>query len=261
MCHPEVPAGQATPEVVREETPVPLPGGEMMPALLTRPVDGTGPGVLIVHDIFGRSPFYESLAARLSTAGFVVLLPDYFFRQGPLPERSRELAFSRRAQLDELHALDDLNASLDLLKRQSGVRGERLGTVGFCMGGTLALDLAARRDDLVTVCYYGFVAGEQHASVRPAPAPLEQVDRIKGPILGFWGDQDPGVNMADVATFAAGLQRRGVRFEYTMFPGLGHAFMAQSGLDPNHPAYHMACESWTRALDFLRQHLGMPTPV
>jgi carboxymethylenebutenolidase len=259
MCHPEVPAGHSTPDVDRLEMEVPLPGGGAMPALLTRPAAGAGPAVLIVHDIFGRSPFYESLAARLSTAGFVVLLPDFFFRQGPLVERSRELAFARRAQLDESRALDDLCAALDVLKRQLSVRGERMGTVGFCMGGTLVLDLAARRDDLVTVCYYGFVVGEAHALARAAPAPLDEVDHMTGPILGFWGDQDPGVDVADVGTFAAKLARRGVAFEHTIYPGLGHAFMAQSGLDPNHPAYEMACESWTRAVNFLRQHLALPT--
>src|SRR5262245_2879352 len=100
MCHPELPAGQPTPVVEREEVQVPLSDGGSMPALVTRPETGDGPAVLIVHDIFGRSPFYENLAARLATAGFVALLPDYFFRQGPLPERSRELAFARRAKLD-----------------------------------------------------------------------------------------------------------------------------------------------------------------
>jgi carboxymethylenebutenolidase len=262
MCHPEVPAGQPIPHVAAEEVQVPLPGGGTMPAMLTRPERGTGPAVLIVHDIFGRSPFYESLAARLSTAGFVALLPDFFFKQGPLAERSRELAFARRAKLDEPAALDDLSAALDLLKRQPGVRSGPVGTVGFCMGGTLVLDLAARRDDLVTVCYYGFVVREAHASANGAPAPLDEAlkNHMHGPILGFWGDQDHGVNMADVGTFAAELERRGVAFEHTIYPGLGHAFMAQSGLDPNHPAYQMACASWTRALDFLRQHLGMPSP-
>jgi carboxymethylenebutenolidase len=262
MCHPEVPAGQSTPEVLREETQVPLPGGGTMPAMLTRPDAGEGPAVLIVHDIFGRSPFYEGLAARLSTAGFVVLLPDFFFRQGPLAERSFELAFARRAELDEPRTLDDLSAAVDLLKRQPGMRGARVGTVGFCMGGTLVLDLAARRDDLVTVCYYGFVVSEGHASAKAAPAPLDEAskNRMTGPILGFWGDQDHDVNMADVGTFATELDRHGVAFEHTIYPGLGHGFMARSGLDPDHPAYQKACESWTRALDFFRQHLGMLTP-
>jgi carboxymethylenebutenolidase len=232
-----------------------------MPAMLSWPDRGEGPGVLIVHDIFGRSPFYESLAARLTTAGFVVLLPDFFFKQGPLAERLLELAFARRAQLDETAALEDLSAAVDLLKQQSGARGGRVGTVGFCMGGTLALNLAARRDDLATVCYYGFLVKEAHASAKSAPAPLDEVDCMTGPILGFWGDQDRGVNAADIATFATELDRRSVAFEHTIYPGLGHGFMAQSGLDPNHPAYQMACESWTRAVAFLRQHLSSSTPV
>jgi dienelactone hydrolase len=256
MCHPEVPEGQAAPDVMREEVRVPLANGEVMPALLTRPDSGDGAAVLIVHDIFGRSPFYENLAARLSTAGFVALLPDYFFRQGPLAERSRDLAFERRAKLKEAGVLDDQEVAIEWLKQRDGVRGDRVGTVGFCMGGTLVLDLAARREDLVTVCYYGFPVREGHAVGTPAPAPMDEVARMRGPILGFWGDQDPGVNMADVAAFASALEHRGVAFEHTIYPGLGHGFMAQSGLDPEHPAYQMACESWTRALSFFRQHLG-----
>jgi dienelactone hydrolase len=253
MCHPEVPVGQPTPDVVTDETRIPLRGGQVMPAMVARPEGGSGPGVVIVHDIFGRSPFYENLARRLAMAGFVAHLPELFFRQGALRERSLELAFARRAQLDETVALEDLCATADTVKREPG---ERVGVIGFCMGGTLALNLAARRVDLATVCYYGFVAGEAHPSARSAPAPIDEIDRMAGPVLGFWGDQDPGVKVADVAHFADLAAQRGVAFQHTIYPGLGHAFMAQSGLDPKHPAYQMACESWSRTLDFLRLHLA-----
>ena|SRR6266516_2033353 len=94
MCHPEVPAGQRTPDVIREEVGVPLASGERMPALLARPEGGNGPPVLIINDIYGRSPFYEHLAARLATAGFTALCPEFFLRLGPLPERTREAAFA-----------------------------------------------------------------------------------------------------------------------------------------------------------------------
>ena len=249
MCHPEVPAGQPTPHVVAQEVQIALRGGDVMPAMLAQPEGGSGPGVVIVHDIFGRSPFYENLAGRLAMAGFKALLPELFFRLGPLRERSLELAFARRGQLDEVVALEDLSAALDTLNGRRGV-------VGFCMGGTLALNLPARRDDLATVCYYGFVAGEAHASARSAPAPIDEINRMAGPILGFWGDQDPGVKMTDIARFADLAAQHGVAFEHTIYPGLGHAFMAQSGLDPKHPAYQMACESWSRTLDFFRLHLA-----
>jgi len=121
--------------------------------------------------------------------------------------------------------------------------------------------LAARRSDLATVCYYGFIVGEAHPSARAAPSPRDQVERLSGPILGFWGDQDHAASAADLSAFAAALDRPGVAFDYTVYPGLGHGFMAQSGLDPSHPAYVSACASWTRALDFFRQHLAIPTPA
>jgi carboxymethylenebutenolidase len=88
-----------------------------------------------------------------------------------------------------------------------------------------------------------------------APAPLAVADRIHGPILGFWGDQDAGAGMENVERLAAALQARRVDFDYTIYPGLGHGFMAASQLDPNHEAYQAACESWTKTIEFYRRHL------
>src|SRR5215472_6453977 len=118
MCHPEVPEGQPTPVVERDEVGIPLPGGAEMPALLARPEEGPGPAVLIAADIFGRTPFYESLAARLASAGFEALLPDFFFRVGPLAEQTREAAIERRKRLDGNGALADLRAALAWLRRR-----------------------------------------------------------------------------------------------------------------------------------------------
>src|SRR5256885_13302347 len=139
MCHPEVPEGQPTPRVTTEEITIPATGGDSMPAMLALPEGGPAPAVLVICDVFGRSPFYESLAARIATAGFEALLPDFFFRVGPLAERTREAAFARRARLDERGTLDDLQAALRWLRERPGPAG-RIGTVRFCIGGTLVLD-------------------------------------------------------------------------------------------------------------------------
>src|SRR5215472_605243 len=96
MCHPEVLPGTRTPEVTRAEVLIPVGGGESMPAMLATPDTGPAPSVLVIADVFGRSPFYEDLAARIATAGFEALLPDFFHRVGPLAERTREAAFARR---------------------------------------------------------------------------------------------------------------------------------------------------------------------
>ncbi|HVD02329.1 MAG TPA: dienelactone hydrolase family protein [Candidatus Dormibacteraeota bacterium] len=254
MCHPEVPVGAPVPDVERIEVEIPLVGRqERMPALMARPKTGAGAGVLVVCDVYGRSPFYEDLAGRLALAGFTALVPEYFFRQEPLAERTRELAMARREQLDQNQTLVDLEQSIDWLKLQPFADG-RVGTIGFCMGGTLVLDLAALRDDLATVCFYGFPAGGD--AVKGPPTPLTLTERMSGPILGFWGDQDAGVGMENVEKLASALRSRGADFEYRIHPGLGHGFMAQSQLDPAHEAYQAACESWTRTVDFYRGHLA-----
>jgi carboxymethylenebutenolidase len=229
---------------------VPLIGKrEKMPALLCRPQTGAGSGVLIVADVYGPSPFYEELAGRLALAGFTALLPDYFFRQGSLAERTREVAMARAQQLDQNQTLVDLSQAIDWLHLQPFAAGP-IGTVGFCMGGSLVLDLAAERDDLATVCYYGFPAGSG------GPAPLDLADRMHGPILGFWGDQDAGAGMDNVERLATILKARGVEAELVIHPGLGHGFMSVSQLDPAHEAYDAACRSWTRTIEFYRTHIA-----
>jgi carboxymethylenebutenolidase len=236
------------------EVEVPLIGNmEKMSALLCRPQTGAGAGVLVVADVFGRSPFYEDLTGRLALAGFTALLPDYFFRQGPLPEPTREAAMARREKLDQNQTLVDLSQAIDWLHLQPFAAGP-IGTLGFCMGGTLVLDLAAERDDLATVCYYGFPAGS--ALPGGPPAPLTLADQMNGPLLGFWGDQDAGVGMENVERLAAALRARSVDFEHTIYPGLGHGFMAASKLDPAHDAYDAACRSWTRTIEFYRTHIA-----
>ena len=145
-----------------------------MPSLLAEPEGGPRGAVLVINDVFGRSPFYENLARRLATAGFVALDPEYFFRQGPLAQPTREAAMARRGRLDHAQAVVDLNAALDHLKEKIG--GGRLGTIGFCMGGTFVMQLAARRDDLASVCFYGF----------PGQLDSEERKRINGPLAGFF---------------------------------------------------------------------------
>ena len=252
MCHPEVPAGQEAPVVASQEVEIRTDGGSM-PALLTRPESGATGSVLVVGDIFGRSPFYENLGARLATAGFQALVPEIFFRQGALPERTIEAAVARRAQLDENQTQRDLLAAVDWL--HGSLPEGRVATIGFCMGGTQTLDLAGRRDDLVTVTYYGFPARLPNATERTAPAPLEIADQLSGPILGFWGDQDQAAGIANVELLKTVLEERGVDFDLTIYPGLSHGFMAASGLDPDHAAYASACDAWTRTVSFLRKHL------
>ena len=257
MCHADAPS-TPSPAAATEEVTIALPGGEALPALLAHPparAAGRAPAVLVVHDIYGRSPFYEDLAARLAGAGYHALLPEAFFRHGKLENQSREAAFARRALLDDHRALADYGAAIDWLGARPEAAGGRIGTIGFCMGGTFVLNLAAARDDLATVCYYGFPRAPRIGD-NPGPAPLEQVGSMRGPIVGFWGDQDQSVGMDNVAAFAGEAEREGLDFDHVVYPGVGHGFLARTLTDAEHPGHAHAEDSWRRTLEFYGRHLG-----
>jgi carboxymethylenebutenolidase len=247
LCHPEVPAGAPIPDVRVEDAVTPVEDGKM-PALLALPERVPAPGILIINDVFGRSPFYDNLARRLAQAGFVAATPEYFFREGSLPEPTREAAMARAKQLDFKRWGRDMSAAVDWLRGRGDVNGT-VGTIGFCMGGTQALLLSARRDDIAaTVTYYGFPADK-----RTDASPIELASKMHGPIQGHWGDQDEGVGMDNVAKLDAALEAAGVEHEFHIYPGLGHGFLKASLEDEKTPGYEQACAAWRRTLEFYRR--------
>jgi carboxymethylenebutenolidase len=248
MCHTDVPPGQARPDIAGREVEIPIADGAAMPALHVAASD-EAPPVLVIGDVFGRSAFYEHLGALLAQAGFQALVVDYFFRQGPLPDPpSKEAAFGRRARLDEANTLEDLRAAIAWLRATSG--RSQVGVVGFCMGGTFVLDLAALEDDLAGVAYYGFPVSNP-AIVSPPPHPLDLVGDLRGPLLAIWGDHDETVGLDRVREY---VERAGGHdgFEAEILPGLGHGFLGSAPLgDASDPG----AATWDRALGFLRTHL------
>jgi carboxymethylenebutenolidase len=255
MCHPEVPAGTPLPDVRVEDVTIPVEAAEQMPALAAIPKRTPAPGVLIINDVFGRSPFYDHLARRLAQAGFVASTPEYFFREGALPEPTREAAVARSKRLDFKRWARDMSAAIDWHRARRDVNGT-VGTIGFCMGGTMVLLLAARKEGIAaTVSYYGFPA-----DARTDASPIELAPKMRGPMLGHWGDQDAGAGMENVEKLRAGLQAAGVEHEFHIYPGIGHGFLKASLDDPKTPGYEQACASWTRTLDFYRRCFAR-TPV
>jgi carboxymethylenebutenolidase len=247
MCHPEVPAGAPIPDVRVEDAAIPVEEG-VMPGLLAFPERTPAPGILIINDVFGRSPFYDQLARRLAQAGFVAMSPEYFFREGFLPEPTREAAMARAKQLDFKRWGRDMSKAIEWLRERPHM-SDTVGTIGFCMGGTQALLLAARRDDIAgTVSYYGFPA-----DARTDASPIELAPKMHGPILGHWGDRDEGAGIDNVEKLRAALEATGVEHEFHIYPGLGHGFLKASLEDPKTPGYEQACASWKRTLEFYRR--------
>lgn len=251
VCHPEVPLGTVPPPVRTEDVNIKLQTIERMPALLAMPDRTPAPAVLIVNDVFGRSPFYENLARRLAQAGYIALDPEYFFREGPVPAGDRPAAQTRAARLDQTRTLRELESAARWLRKRVDVSGG-VGAIGFCMGGTLVLDLATTGALDATVCFYGFPARGSTSPNAP-PAPLEVAEQIQGRVLGFWGDQDASVGMDNVEALRAKLVSASIKHEFHVYAGLGHGFLKAFLEDESSPGHEQACEAWIRTLDFLKE--------
>nr|WP_246360779.1 dienelactone hydrolase family protein [Haloechinothrix aidingensis] len=250
MCHPEA-VNERLPGVERHEVGVPLPSGERLPGLCCVPEGGSGPGVLLLSDIYGRTPFYEHLAERLAAEGYVALLPDCFFRLGSLEEVTRDAAFARWERLDEHGALSELEAAVEWLRENSRQGISTVGLLGFCLGGTFALDLCARVENLVTVCYYPFP--RTRGGPNAAPRPIDIAGSIRGPILSFWGDQDY-IDLTEVREFSDAMASYNVDYIGEIYQGAGHGFL--SGLVEGGSGSAAATDSWARTLEFYATHLS-----
>jgi dienelactone hydrolase len=247
MCHPDVPETWDHVQASRSEIVVDLLTGEKMPALSVGSDDA--PGVVLIGDLYGRSPFYEQLAAMIAAENLHVLVPDFFFREGPLADQGHEAAFARRAKLDEKQSVEDLRAAVGSLRGQSG--SSRVGVVGFCMGGTFALDLASSEADLVTVAYYGFPV-PQATIAHPPARPIDLVEQLSGPVLAYWGDQDAVVGVENARSYIEKARVADLGFRGEILPGLGHGFLGTADLsDASAPE----TRTWRATLEHLRKHL------
>lgn len=259
MCHQDCPAplrGGApvqTEDVLIDEQL--YDSADRLPAFVARPDQTPAPGVVILHDVWGANEFYHDVALRLAAEGFVAMLPDLFFRQGPLPEQTREAASARRADLDQGKSLIDIRAAESWLATSDLTTGA-VSTIGFCMGGTLAM-LAAGREPVpaATVAFYGFPVRERTPVAPKLPIDDDELVAVASPMLLLWGDQDSGVGVGNMHDYGRGLKRYGKAHEIVIYEGIGHGFLT---FDASNPAYQDAQDAWRRTLAFIRQHSQQP---
>ncbi len=134
--------------------------GGSFQAYVSKPASGVGPGILVIQEIFGVNKVMRDICDAYAAQGYVAMCPDLFWRQEPgiqitdKTEAEWQKAFSLYKGFDEAKGVEDLIASLDVLRKTPGCTG-RVGTVGFCLGGKLAYLMATRSDADSNVSYYG----------------------------------------------------------------------------------------------------------
>jgi carboxymethylenebutenolidase len=219
------------------------------------PDDAPRPGVVVIPDVWGVSDLYRRVARRLVAEGFATLVVDqyrYTGREGLTP--ATVMAFIDG--LDDGGVLRAVQEAIDALAASAPVRGQRVGLIGFCMGGQYALLAACSCRGLSAVApFYGMVryAAGLDPSKKPRP-PLDAIGELSCPLLGLYGAEDQLIPLADVDELRRRLARTRHAHELHVYAGAGHAFLNDTRPDAFRP--QAAEDAWGRLVPFLRRELA-----
>ncbi len=218
----------------------PVPGGTGHGVLFTPTSKPPYPAILVVHDRFGLDGWTLKQARALS-GDFIVLAIDLY---GGKTFETAEDGQKMAATLERGRVLGDLKAAVEFLKQRPGLKKGKVGALGFSLGGTYVLALAAEGFDLETAISY---------DGRP-PVDPKAISRIKSPILGNYGMEDDAPTPEEVRAFEAALQKADKRVDIKIYPKAGHAFSNPlapwGGYEPR-----AARDAWQRTLASVRMNM------
>ena len=208
---------------------------------LSSPESGEGPGVVVIQEWWGLVPHIKDVADRFAAAGFVALAPDLY--HGDVA-RSPDEAGKLMMALNIERAEKDLRGAIQYLLSHDATEGERVGTVGFCMGGALSLYAASKNEQVgACVVFYGI-----HPKVEP------DLDNLRAPVLGLFAERDQFVPPDSVRELESKLRERGKQVEAHIYHGTDHAFFNDTRPEVHDP--EAAADAWRRTVEFFREHLG-----
>jgi carboxymethylenebutenolidase len=216
-------------------------GDETVTGVLYTP-EGNGPfpALVVIHEWWGLNDWVKEQASKLSDQGYVTLAIDlYRGKVATTPEMAHEIMRG----VPEDRAARDLHAAIVFLESQPNVKKDRLGAIGWCMGGGYSLDVALQEPTLkADVINYGHLATDDAT-----------LKKINAPILGFFGAQDQGITPDSVKKFESQMKALDKKVDITIYPDAGHAFE-----NPNNTAGYRindAADAWQRTVKFLHANL------
>ena len=216
-------------------------GDDTVQAMLYTPSGkGPFPAIIVVHEYWGLNDWVKEQASKLADEGYEALAIDlYRGKVATTPDMAHELM---RGVPDD-RAKRDLHAAFEFLQSQPNVKKNRIGAIGWCMGGGYALDVALQEPTLAAdVINYGHLATDPDA-----------LKKINAPILGLFGGQDRGITPDDVHKFEAAMKQLGKKVEVKIYDDAGHAFENPNNKDGYRAAD--AADASKRTVEFLAETL------
>lgn len=207
-------------------------------------------GIVVVQEAYGVNEHIAAVTRRLAAQGYLAVAPHLYHRVATEPVTSFPAARPLMRSLNGDDLTHDLTDALEYLTA-AGVAGDRIGIVGFCMGGSVALWAASTLPVAAAVTFYG--GGISAPRWPGVPAGLESAAGLRAPWLGLYGDKDHTITVDQVETLRSTLGSSGVAATIVRYPDAGHAF-ATDPASPNHVA-GAAKDAWSRALSWFDAHL------
>lgn len=216
-------------------------GDETISGVLYAPQGkGPFPALIVIHEWWGLNDWVKEQASKLADQGYVTLAVDLY--RGKVADNS-DMAHELSRGLPQDRAKGDLHAAFEFLAAQPNVMKDRIGAIGWCMGGGYSLDVALQEPTLAAdVINYGRLATDPDA-----------LKKIKAPILGNFGGQDHGITPEDVHKFEQALKHLGKSVDVKVYDDAGHAFENSN----NKSGYREAdaADAWQRTVSFLASAL------
>jgi carboxymethylenebutenolidase len=216
-------------------------GDETVQGILYAP-EGKGPfpALVVIHEWWGLNDWVKEQATKLADQGYVTLAVDlYRGKVATTPDEAHEIMRG----VPEDRAARDLHAAVEFLKSQSTVKKDRIGSIGWCMGGGYSLNVALQEPTLAAaVINYGHLAAD-----------ADSLKKISAAVLGIFGGQDRGIPVDDVKKFEQTLKQQGNKVEIVIYPDAGHAFE-----NPNNKTGYRAddaADAWKHTTSFLASTL------
>jgi carboxymethylenebutenolidase len=221
-------------------------GGVSFAAYLATPAAGSGPGLVLIQEIFGVNQHMRDLADLYAEEGYVVICPDLFWRIEPGIELGQSEADWQKAmalyqKFNLAKGVADISATVTALRRREDCTG-KVAALGFCLGGKLAYHAAALAGVDCAICYYG-VGIETSLVLAPD---------IKCPVVLHFAEKDPYVPHAAIEQIRAAFAGR-PEIEIFVYPGVDHGFNRSGSAHYDKPAAWMA---HSRSIALLRRVMG-----
>ena len=212
--------------------------------------DGSGPfpGMVVIQGWAGVDTFVQETTSRLAAAGYFGIAPELYKRQD-LNDGADNA--TRSGRLADPEIIQDVTAAADFLQGNGAVNRDRVGIMGFCLGGRVVyLTATAVPAFKGAVPYYG--AGTMVARGEGPPV-FERLAKTVCPVLGFFGGEDANPSPEDMKKLDAEYTKHGIVHEFHSYPGAGHAYMDYTTSRYNKEASEA---SWPITLAFLEKYLS-----